>query len=172
MELPIITYEIGLKLKDLGFDINCGLAFDEVNAGEFIDTTLEVDISAFVMAPNIELAKRWLRLEENIDVRLMPTLKQIANEILAYYKIIVTNHLTKLANIVVNEEYTDPDAAEMSALLYAITAAEQNAESEIKPQKLESVLSALIIDIDAYNATVLPDNQITIDEVGEYIDNN
>ena len=75
MKKQFVTYEISLKLKELGFDEECLAAYEEGDLNIYFDINKNIDWSEYddcCSAPLWSQCLSWLREKHNIDIIVKP----------------------------------------------------------------------------------------------------
>lgn len=141
MEKQFVTYEIALKLKELGFDEECLACFQmhgyPISYHKLIiptwdeeylqyETGMKDIVDTVIYAPLWQQAVDWLREKYLIDILILPQDKSVCDPLPLYF-IAIESYKNELIEELFNStnqldllHYTSPDEARKAAILKAI----------------------------------------------------
>jgi hypothetical protein len=128
MNNEFVSYEIALKLKELGFDEPCFTYYYEINSN--LRTHLVVDINnawtysgntnfGFTLAPLYQQVFKWLRNKYGIDFSVLTTYSRYNENTIKQYSGVIDNK-TMYTNVGFYDNYEEAELAGLQKMIKII----------------------------------------------------
>jgi hypothetical protein len=128
MEKEFVSYEIALKLKDLGFDEPCFTYYHNINSN--IRTGIVVSIHnawtyagtkklETTLAPLYQQAFKWIRKKHNIDISINTIYSKYNENTIKQYSGVIDNK-TMYTNVGFYETYEEAELAGLQKMIKII----------------------------------------------------